>query len=301
MKAIQSFRSESIRPALDCIGGEDLIKLDVISLALSAASIKNHFDKLECITDSAGAKLINELKLPYTNVIDVGDSFASDPAFWVHSKFKAYQSKEPFLHFDNDLFLWEPLSENVLEAPVVAFHGESYKWPFYEDIIEKSEKLPYVFDYPAKYPLNKTALNMAIFGGNDIEAINLYANEVLDIVLNKLNGFDLPHEQKRIAWMAVPMFEQLLASYFFQYKLNKPVKLVVLEKDIFVGQGENVKAITHIGPQKIKIKKDNNAETNFCFKMLEKLKNINSDVFDSVNRFLIKAHNQDLNKLVEAK
>jgi hypothetical protein len=51
----------------------------------------------------------------------------ADARWWVLGKLHTYrQQREPFVHFDNDVFLWKPLPQRLLEAPVIGQNPEHF-------------------------------------------------------------------------------------------------------------------------------------------------------------------------------
>lgn len=299
MIALQSFRSDNIRLAIESIGGPELIKGIITKMALSAASISKHYSEFRYITDDAGAYLAKECKFPYTVVESVGASFSSSPAFWVHSKLKAYQCDEPFLHFDNDIFLWEPLPDIAHKSEVIAFHGESSLWPIYEEAIDKLSTIKSFPKLHEIYFANKAPINMAIFGGKNVAAIKAYAKEVLATV-DALNGFnDLNADEQQIIREANYVIEQLWASYILQSKLNIKVECLVKESDMYRGKTVPDIKLTHLQDAKRNLEKNPAKLMETFYKIEDNLKRINIDVYNAVQSFT--SSHKAIEELVEAK
>lgn len=301
MKAIQSFRSDNLRPALESFGGPVMIRGQLFSMALSACTIAQHYPKFEYVTDDAGAEMARACKLPYSKIISVGENFDSDASFWTHSKFEAYKSDEPFLHFDNDLFLWEPLPDCVNTADVVALHGESFMWPLYEDYLAEAITLPNWPKLHEVYFSNRTPINMAIFGGNDIQTINAYANEVLELMLPYFKDSNLTEANKIKLTKIAPVFEQLWGSQIIQCKLNKRITFLLPEKVVAKNDTNSKDALklTHLGGQKISLEKEPKKLHDMYRRMLSNLRKINPEVHEAIRKFT--SDSTELLKLVEAK
>jgi len=285
MKAIQSFRSEDIRPALESFGGPALLKTRIQVMALSAASIAQHYDSFEFITDDAGAAMAEACALPYTKITSIGPAFNSSKRFWVHSKFEAYKSKEPFLHFDNDLFLWEPLPSRVHQADVVSLHGESFGWPIYEGWLQSADKIKGMPRLQDKYYYNRTPMNMAIFGGNDTVAISKYAEYVLAFV-DSLNGLrDLDAVEAEAIKPLMPVFEQLWGSYLLQCEYGKRPEFILTEREIHQQLDNHEVKLTHMQDAKLKLAQDPKKLMETIQKIEHKLKAINPKVYAAVAEF----------------
>jgi hypothetical protein len=302
MKALQSFRSDSIRPALEAIGGTAMIRGKVFMMALSAATIARYYDNFEFITDDAGKNLVEECKFPYTKVISVGENFDSDSAFWVHSKFQAYLDSKPFIHFDNDIFLWKELPKWTHTAGILATHSESAAWPKYEEWLNNVKALfPNMPKFHEEYYLNRMPINMAIFGGNDIAAINNYAKEVLDIVEKDMNNFKHFNDEERNkkAYGLMPVIEQLWGSYLLQSKQGKVVKFLLTEREAFYNLNNEDVKFTHMQSAKITLEKDPKKLFEVMSKIDKHLKEINPELHANVLKFTTSPEN--IEELMESK
>jgi len=298
MKAIQSFRSDNIRPALESFGGPSLLKARIMLMALSAASIARYYPDFSYITDDAGKYMAEECKFPYTEIVSVGNNFDSSMLFWVHSKFTAYECKKPFLHFDNDIILWNPLPDRIHKADIVALHGESFMWPHYEMWIRDCEKaIPELLQVKhlwAPYFTNHAPINMAIFGGNDTNSINKYASEVLEIIkgpLKSLRHVDLEKISSKVHLM--PIVEQLWASYILQSKYNKQVTCVLTEHEYTNKVPKEDVKFTHFHGSKLYLQNDPKGLIKVNYQIEKHLKAINPEFYSAVNKFTSSPTNID--------
>lgn len=171
----------------------------LMSWALSCLSLKRYYDSLTLYTDSEGCyTLIDKLKLPYDNVIVQKDNLPCLPQNWAYSKIKTYSLQcEPFLHIDSDFYLKQSFPDKLLTSKLIAQnkeHGTSY----YKGMIDvlfnfNSIKIP---DY-LKMELKNEAVpsfNMGIFGGDDLNFIHHYCNEVFKFFNeNHLNDINNPN------------------------------------------------------------------------------------------------------------
>lgn len=101
----------------------------LLAWALSVETARRHFPDTALCTDSEGARLlVDALGLPFAHVSTTLDRLAdSDPEWWALGKLHAYREQEtPFLHIDNDVFLWNPLPSEVAAGAVIAQNPERF-------------------------------------------------------------------------------------------------------------------------------------------------------------------------------
>jgi hypothetical protein len=81
------------------------------SQTLAISQAKKNIGKVKVITNDFGAKIFEEINL--ISLIDELDTSLNqydnlDPYFWGFTKIHAFeQQKEPFIHIDNDFFIWD--------------------------------------------------------------------------------------------------------------------------------------------------------------------------------------------------
>lgn len=153
--------------------GEDLVRW-----ALSFTLAKRHHGRVELHTDEYGAFLLSDvLGLGYDAVYRTLDGISSEarPSLWAFGKIVAYQAaasqNEPFIHIDDDVFLFKPLPEWFVNSPVVAQCSETYSYyklclSTLTDSQRRASSLP-----PSKWQ----AYNTGVFGGSGLEFIAGYA------------------------------------------------------------------------------------------------------------------------------
>ena len=95
--------------------------------------------------------------------------------------------KTPFTHIDNDVFLWKPLPEKMLSAPLLAQnpeyfvvgHSTTYKLDKFEALIKRVKNgwLPEEWKWCRSiFGNHQKAFSCGVFGGNQINFINYYAD-----------------------------------------------------------------------------------------------------------------------------
>lgn len=112
-----------------CIGnknhGYNSIEAMIDSLIVSSNVAKKHYDNIHFYTDEQGYEWIKPYldQLPFTKIEVCLDQFNYVPdVYWSFVKVAVYTlQKEPFIHIDNDVFLWERIPDYLLEGKDFVF------------------------------------------------------------------------------------------------------------------------------------------------------------------------------------
>lgn len=188
MKAIYSFNS---RPFLTLgtdihsgrtFGGFETKQKFLLSCRLSIKQARLSFSTLELYLDTEGQTVLAEILPLFDKVIVIPDIPEKYDYFFSFVKFYAYRlQKEPFFHLDFDLYLFDKLSEQQLNVPLLVDFKETYQ--FYKEAI---------FNYVTQIPSpdlrikafmeagcrNTIAYCTGIFGGNNMNLIKEYVDLV---------------------------------------------------------------------------------------------------------------------------
>lgn len=197
MKIVQSFWSKPLLAHLDFTdvtskthkknGGWLSEKIYYMSCALSVLKLKEFYDEVELVTDSYGKKmLIETFKLPFTSYsLKLNEIEHYHEDLWALGKLFAYKIQEkPFLHVDNDIFIWKSFDEKLMESDIIVQNKE-VKNEFYEllcqEIVANFDFLPKELkiytENGGSFDDNKiSAHNFGVFGGKDIEFIKYYVD-----------------------------------------------------------------------------------------------------------------------------
>lgn len=146
------------------------------STELSARLAKKHFGRIELYTNAEGKELVNG----FANVYDkIHLSHTSEiiPEGWTYSKILTYSlQKEPFIHLDNDVFLFDPLPEDILNTDV-----------FFQNVEALTKECHHFYWHTAKefkteladiQPICPAyAINTGVLGCNNLKFIKSYAKE----------------------------------------------------------------------------------------------------------------------------
>ena len=168
-------------------GGKSRISHHDINLhQLSLHYALKHYGKVHLYTDDEGAEMLKDL--PFTSVSTELNDLPKVNENWALGKIYAYKlladKGEPFLHLDSDVFLFEPLPEQLLASRVFAQNIEGQP-----DVgINEFYMLKHFYDIftyaPFKYTEPSFAANMGIFGGTDTDFIGRYAMTSLSFCLD---------------------------------------------------------------------------------------------------------------------
>jgi hypothetical protein len=204
-----------------------------LSWILSVELARRHFTTTALHTDDDGARfLIDQLGLPFDHVSNSLNALRDqDPDWWMLGKLRTYaDQREPFVHIDSDAYLFKPLPERILSAPLLAQNpepiGPGMIWYDVEacEVAIRSrgdghippEWIWYRTFVPAQL---QRAACCGIFGGYRLDFIHAYAHTVLGLLQNPANrdAFDhIPHKRD-----FNPFFEQyLLAACAARRKLE---------------------------------------------------------------------------------
>jgi hypothetical protein len=183
---------------------------------------RHHFDTTALHTDDAGAALlVRHLGLEFDEVIiSLNDLDGADPDWWMQGKILTYsQQREPFVHIDSDVYLFKPLPQRLITAPVLAQNPEPIHPadPCYD--VEGCEiairargdgHIPAEWSWYRTFVPEQRAACTGIFGGNRLDFIREYAGTALRLLESSANrrAFDTPGLKPRL----VPFFEQYILA-----------------------------------------------------------------------------------------
>jgi hypothetical protein len=127
MRAVWSFWSKPFAAHRHLVWSSD--KHHLLSWVLSTETARRHYARSVLITDTAGARmLVDGIGLAFDEVDTTLDAIAdADPSWWALGKLYAYRAQtEPFVHIDNDVFLFKALPQELESAPVFAQNAEHF-------------------------------------------------------------------------------------------------------------------------------------------------------------------------------
>ena len=287
MKIIQSFWTGKINHIRDNSFGWASSKYNLISWILSVNQLRKYYEHVELYTDKLGAEiLIDTLKLPYSKVhivLNELDSYHKD--LWAISKIKTYSlQKEPFLHVDGDVFIWDAFPEDLMKANLITQNLEKttdYYRNMWRGIEPNLSYIPEEFN-TFNSTKNGFACNMGIVGGVDLEFYNDYVLEAFKFVDKNFNAWDKVNKHNFNVF-----FEQLL-YYELAKKQNK--KIDYLFEDIpddnkYIGFGDfdkvpNERTYLHLLGNYKKDKPTYKAMEDYVLRFYPEYYKIVLDIFD---------------------
>ncbi len=200
----------------------------LMSWALSCLSLRENYNEVVLYTDSNGYKvLIEQLQLPYTDVIIQYDDLKCPKHQWAYSKILSYSlQKKPFLHIDGDVYLPNRLNPELEQGGIIAQNKEKGT-AYYRNMVNKIQDENIMFPEFLEKELHKESIpsyNAGVLGGNDIEFIQDYCQAVFDYVeSNQLLHKHLNYSSHNI------LFEQILFHALASEK-NKKVTTILKQE-----------------------------------------------------------------------
>ena len=141
--------------------------------ALSVICASRQFEEVQVISSSWGVDLFKEFGLPVTEYsTKLNQMKGISRFFWAYGKLIAYcEQKKPFVHLDNDVFLWAPLPDRILKAKLCFQSLEPFDAPgygYYDKLKPCFEVAPVRPQTIVDNPVDDFAYNCGICGGNDL-------------------------------------------------------------------------------------------------------------------------------------
>lgn len=198
----------------------------LLSWVLSVQSAQKYYPDTMLITDDAGARmLVDGIGLPFRSVSTALNELQEhDPALWSIGKIYAYHAQtEPFIHIDNDVFLWERLNPNLETADILAQNEEPFHKAELRYHPEEFEKVASSYKgvwFPNEWLWYRSSskpqkgICCGIFGGVRVDFIKYYAALSIRFVEDPMN---------RPCWLRLGhisrglLFEQYLLAACLEY------------------------------------------------------------------------------------
>ena len=215
-------------------GGWRNIKYQYMSWALSCLKLKTFYPNIELVTDLEGKRiLIEQLGLPYDNVRIELDNLNKYPVeLWALGKLYTYAlQNEPFIHVDNDVFIWEKFNNQIEKAELIGQHVDNDEDHYHHALKHLKElniKLPsfLINDFEKNNKFN--ASNAGIIGGSNVCFFKEYVNEAFHLInsqLGKINkslfgtSYAIIYEQ--YLYSAMARKNQIKISHLFEADKSK--------------------------------------------------------------------------------
>lgn len=197
MKVIQSFWSKPIIDELNRSSSSDNIFCDNIkykpiwlSWILNNYLLNLKYD-ITLFTDSVGANfLVDILGLKFKNIVREFDNFDYPSYLWALGKIRALSlQSSPFIHIDNDVFLFDGIPENLLDKDVFIQSMEPIEEFYPVDYFESLS--PKLSDEWIEYRQSgiDIAMNTGVIGGKRASFFKYYSFMVFDLIKNNMDIF----------------------------------------------------------------------------------------------------------------
>lgn len=200
-------------------------KYHYLSWILSVETARKHFKQTNLFTDEKGARiLVDGIGLEFTKVTTDYHQLKTDVNWWALPKIHTYQRmQEPFIHIDSDVFLWQPLPEDLLSAPIFGQNPEYftvgnswYDTHKFELLKERKGWLPKEIPWYNSTGSQQMAVCCGIFGGSNLEFIQYYAENAVKLA---------EHQKNQTIWNELGRDIVLIEQYYLmaciQYYQNK--------------------------------------------------------------------------------
>lgn len=206
-------------------------KHHLFTWVLSTETARQHYPETSLITDDEGVKILIEgigLEFNYVST-ELNALERSDPGWWALGKIYAYRAqREPFIHIDNDVFLWKPLPKRMEYAPVFAQNPEHFSSGF---SCYRPEDFEFVIKcvngwIPEEWVWYRSAGHAqrgeccGVVGGNRVDFINYYAELAIRLIEHPLNQPAWSHLADKMGNNI--LFEQYLLAACIEYHKSRP-------------------------------------------------------------------------------
>lgn len=191
------------------------------SCYLSFVELRKKGYRIHLFTDNYGKDLlVNKLHLNYDYVSLLHEEKLLHPNLWAAAKLYTHMmQKEPYLHLDLDAFLIKDFTPEFKSAPIVCQNIES-NYEFYKNMfnglyphIKGTSGIVEEINYRINTENEYCAMNVGIFGGNDMKTIFEYSSSAIEYLQKLVVG--MPED---LLFYLCIFIEQLYGHYYFKHK-----------------------------------------------------------------------------------
>lgn len=207
-------------------------KHHLLSWILSVETVRQHYPETALYTDDEGAAmLVDGLGLEFTHVaLDLNALQDRNPRWWCLGKLYTYRLQSaPFVHFDNDVFLWKRLRPELESALVIAQNPELFSdgvFFYRPEAVDRVLKglhdgwLPREWEWYRAFGGPQRGECCGILGGHALDFLAHYASQAIKMI-------ELPCN--RPGWAVLDrdlnpnvQVEQYLLSACIEYHQHRP-------------------------------------------------------------------------------
>ena len=207
-----------------------------LSTAYSFYCAKRHHRQVHLVTDSfAYNVLIDRLGLPYNDAnasLDILE--VEDHRLWILGKVMALKNQpKPFVHVENDVFLYQPLPTSNDPQYLIAQSRIRYPDKYRKVLKDIFGSFRYVPEVVRKQgiPEDFSVINIGIIGGNDVH----FFNEYCALAENFVNQNKAEHSK-----IDIGLFSNVSDEYLFSCLVKDRNRKINLYIDVAEAQVWNV-------------------------------------------------------------
>ncbi len=172
-------------------GGWDSAFVALCAYAYSGLSISKFYPETVLYTDDYGIKIFGDiLGIPYANIFTDLNNLDVHPNLWALGKVFTYSLQtRPFIHIDNDIFLWSRLPQNIENASLCCQNREILTKDYLKALKmmrEDFQTVPQLFNCDPDIQ----SINAGIIGGHNINFINYYSNIIIETYRSHRKEFE---------------------------------------------------------------------------------------------------------------
>lgn len=201
-------------------------ELVVKKAELSLKFVKQHEYKTVLFVDKKSLKLFQHLPYDEFRIVKSSLTKKISQHYWSLGKLYAYsEMKEPFVHIDFDVFMFEDFLKPYISWPYFAFDKEKWTKNLTSPTVHIFEKyLPQLEKYEIRY-----SHNCSVLGGTNYKAINQAAQETITLIKKYQKQFITHAETNFVAkyktegilpWYLALLFEQIIFIYLLMVNQN---------------------------------------------------------------------------------
>ncbi|HTI10443.1 MAG TPA: DUF6734 family protein [Puia sp.] len=195
-------------------GGWPARKYNYFSWALSCLQLRKYYKDVELVTDDLGSfLLIEKMKLPYSKVtLELNRLDDYNSGLWALGKALAYSIQEtPFLHVDNDVFIWNAFEDHIEAASLVAQNIENTVEGAAQTFNEVCSRFHHIPDCLKELEGSKHIQysNAGVLGGTDVSFFRNYTSEIFTFIHENQESINEHIEDLNLAYVNV-IYEQIL-------------------------------------------------------------------------------------------
>lgn len=203
-------------------GGWINFRYFLISQFFSCLTFRKHHQSIDLYTDTEGYDLfINDLKLPYSNVSLLLNKLSNENhKLWILGKLLVIKNQhEPFIHVDNDVYIWESLLQSSSHDFIVAQSELPTPDVYKTTLREVQDNFK---DVPnSLMNVRDTIANVGVIGGNCIDFFQDFCETSERLIQKNIDNLD----KVNIGGLNQIIEEYLFSSMVIEREL--PIKYIV--------------------------------------------------------------------------